>query len=160
VAVDGGGNVFLAGGTDTSGGVGDMYLAKYAAVDGSLLWEQRYSNPGSGEEAATTLAVGAGGVVALSGYSGRAPGNYLHHDLVTVLYRETLPAVAVEKVQSGIRLRFSGEAGASYQVQRAPAPNGPWSTNVTLTALTNGPLEYIDTNGPPGSAFYRTSAGP
>jgi hypothetical protein len=33
---------------------------------------------------------------------------------------------------------------------------GPWSTNATLTAAINGIVEYIDTNGPPGSAFYRT----
>src|SRR5438128_42753 len=73
---------------------------------------------------------------------------------------ETLLPVSVEKVAASFRLRFPGVAGHSYQVLRASAPIGVWGTNATLTAVTNGIIEYIDPSPLPGSSFYRTAAAP
>lgn len=38
----------------------------------------------------------------------------------------------------------------------ALAVTGPWSTLATPTAPISGLIEYVDTNPPAGSAFYRT----
>ena len=148
VAVDGSGNVVVAG-NSYDGTNYDYYTAKYAAADGALLWEKLHNSNGYDVSfTSRSLAIGANGTVVLAVSS------------VTILYREILPPISITQVPIGIRLRFAGVAGQSYHVLRAPAVTGPWSTNATLTAITNGILEHIDTNAPPGSAFYRTAVGP
>ena len=54
-------------------------------------------------------------------------------------------------------LRINAIADLTYCLERAPNVTGPWTTNATLTALTNGPVEFHDTNAPPGQAFYRVA---
>ncbi len=161
VAVDESGNVLIAGMSRNANDSLSFYTAKYLAVNGALLWEKRFTNsnttpyPPSGP-CTNCIAAGPNGMVVVAGFLPSAS----FVDFMTIVYRETLPSVSVEAVSSGTRLRFPGSAGHSYNIERALSLSGPWSTNATLTATTNGPLEYIDTNAPPGSAFYRTSAGP
>ena len=128
--------------------------AKYAAADGALLWKRHDIPYKLGSHC---LALGPNGMVVVTG--GYSEGNG-RIDFETVVYRENLPAVSIALVPTGVRLSFPGVAGHSYQVLRAPAVTGPWSTNATTIAVTNGIIEYIDTNAPPGSAFYRTAAAP
>ena len=40
---------------------------------------------------------------------------------------------------------------------RAPTVTGPWTTLATPTAPPGGLIEYVDTDPPVGTAFYRTS---
>ena len=58
VAVDAGGNVLVVGiayeGTNTSN---DIYLAKYAAADGALLWEKKHNGPAFGNDLGGSVAV-------------------------------------------------------------------------------------------------------
>ena len=89
-------------------------------------------------------------MVAVTGTSG---GDY-----ATVVYWENLPQVAIKRVPTGLRLRFTGVPGRSYKVERAPAVTGPWSTLATPTAPPGGLIENVDTNAPAGSAIYRTSS--
>jgi hypothetical protein len=155
VVVDGRGDVLI--GASVKNDINqDYYTAKYAGTNGALLWDKRYNGPLNAWDRACTncLALGPDGLIVMAG----ASDNWANFG--TVAYRETLPEVSVEKILFGVRLRFPGVADHSYQVLRASALTGPWFTNATLTALTNGPLEYLDTNTPPGSAFYRTSAAP
>lgn len=63
VAVDANGNVLVTGTSRNSDFSNDYYTVKYAAVDGMLLWEQRYS--GSGPP--TALALDASGNVVVTG---------------------------------------------------------------------------------------------
>jgi len=148
VAVDDSANVVVTGSSwnaDEFGNViSDYYTAKYAAADGALLWEQRYNGPANGNDVAggpRSLALGPNGMVATTGSSEGVPGSY-SYDYATVVYHENQPPV--------ITCPTNTVANAT----------GPWSTNATLTAVTNGIVEYIDTNAPPGSAFYRTAAMP
>jgi outer membrane protein assembly factor BamB len=159
VAVDGSGNVVVTGQSYNADGNRDCYTAKYAEADGVLLWEKRYNGPANGYDSAVGLALGPNGMVAVTGVSEAAPGSFVF-DYATVVYWENLPAVSLARVPTGVRLRFPSVAGQSYQVLRAPTVTGPWSTNATFNAVTNGIIEYIDTNAPPGSAFYRTAAAP
>jgi hypothetical protein len=158
VAVDSSGNVVVTG---SSGGFESRasYTAKYAAADGTLLWEIRYSGPANANNfvggndswlGSRGLALGPNGMVAITGSSG---GDY-----ATVVYRETLPPLAIERVPTGIRLRFTGVPGSSYTIERALAVTGPWTTLNTQPAPASGLLEYLDANPAPGSAFFRTSA--
>lgn len=160
VAVDGSGNVVVTGFAQGFGGDPKFYTAKHAAADGALLWEKRYNGPGNGYDWAGphSLALGPNGMVAVTGYSTGAGLGRL--DYATVVYLEKLPSVSITRVSTGVLLRFPGVAGHSYQVLRAAAVTGPWSTNATTIAVTNGIIEYLDTKAPPGSTFYRTAVAP
>jgi hypothetical protein len=142
VVVDGSGNVVVAGYSE-NGTNSDYCTAKYAATNGALLWEKRYTG-GS----ASSLALGPNGMVAVTGTSS---GDY-----ATVVYWENLPPVSVELVPTGVRIRFTGVPGHSYTIERAPAVTGPWTTLATPSAPLGGLIEYADTNAPAASAFYRT----
>ena len=74
-----------------------------------------------------------------------------------MVYREPLPPLSIALDPAGIHLRFTGVASHAYNIERAPAVTGPWSTIATPTAPPGGLIEYTDTNPPPGTAFYRTS---
>ena len=127
---------------------GALLTAKYAAADGALLWEQRYNGPANGEDSAASLALGPNGMVAITGSSS---GDY-----AAVVYRDDVYPISIALVPAGIRLRFTGVPGHSYNLERAPAVTGPWSTLATPTAPISGLLEYVDTNPSVGTAFYRT----
>lgn len=153
VAVESSGNVIVTGYSNHGPPNNDLdyYTAEYAAADGTLLWEQRYNSAGNGEDYPSptrSLALGPNGMVAVTGTSAS--------DYLTVVYRETLPAISIDLVLAGPRLRFAATPG-NYNLERALNVTGPWSTNATLISSSNGILEYIDTNAPAGSAFYRVS---
>jgi hypothetical protein len=139
LAVDGDGNVIVTG-----SGSNDYYTAKYAAADGALLWEKRFTGPTSLSYSSHCLALSSDGMVVVTG------------NFATVVYREA-PTVSIDLVPTGVRLRFTGVPGRSYNTERAPAVTGPWNTINTQTAPASGLFEYLDTNSPAAAAFYRTS---
>ena len=53
-------------------------------------------------------------------------------------------------------IRFAGQPGLSYRLQRAPSLSGPWSTSAPVTAPVSGLIEFWDLFPPPQQAFYRT----
>jgi uncharacterized delta-60 repeat protein len=70
VAIDGNDNVIVTGySRSATTNRSDYYTAKYAATDGTLLWEKRYDSPGSGSDSATAVAVDGGGNVVVTGTS-------------------------------------------------------------------------------------------
>jgi outer membrane protein assembly factor BamB len=158
VAVDSSDNVVVAGSSvGSSRGDYDYYTAKYAAVDGALLWEQRYKGQAKGNDfvggidfwsGSRGLALGPNGMVVITGFSG---GDY-----ATVVYREILPPISIALVPTGVRLSFTGTRGLSYKIERAPAVTGPWTTINTQTAPASGLLEYLAAPPLPDQAFYRT----
>ena len=79
------------------------------------------------------------------------------YGITTVVYREGLEPISIALVPTGVRVRFTGEAGRRYSIQRAPAITGPWDTIATPEAASNGQVEHLDTSSLPGSAFYRTT---
>ncbi|MBI2924425.1 MAG: SBBP repeat-containing protein, partial [Verrucomicrobia bacterium] len=152
LAVDGSGNVVVTGNSDSGldsfgNTISDCYTAKYAAADGALLWEKRFIGPASVGYSPPRLALGADGMVIVTGTD--------KDGYATVAYRE-VPAVSIDLISTGVRLRFTGVPGRSYNVERAPAVIGPWSTINTQTAPASGLLEYLDTHSPAAAAFYRT----
>jgi len=57
----------------------------------------------------------------------------------------------------GVTVSFTGTAGASYNVQRAPALTGPWSTIATVFVGDSGVGASPDPSPPTAKAFYRAS---
>ena len=131
----------------------DYYTAKYASANGALLWEKRYTGGDTGfsfeQVGSHSLALGPNGMVAVTGYSDSGFG--------TVVYWENLPPVAIAMVPAGVRLRFTGIPDRSYNIERAPALDGPWTILDTVIAPIDGIVEFVDMNPLPGSAFYRAS---
>jgi hypothetical protein len=157
VAVDESGNVVVAGYAH-NGLNHDYFAAKYAAADGAVLWEQLYNGPTGGEdrvENRCSLALGPNGMVAITGVADGYGGSVWGHGLTTVIYREGLEPISIALVPTGLRLRFTGEAGRRYTIQRASAITGPWETIATPQALANGQVEHLDSASLPGSVFYR-----
>jgi len=70
VTVDGSGNAVVGRtSTMTLSGVTAFHTVKFAAVDGKLIWEQRYRGPQDGIDIAQAVAVDASGNVLVSGAS-------------------------------------------------------------------------------------------
>ncbi len=83
VAVDSSGNVVVTGVSHNGTDLG-YYTAKYAALDGALLWDKRYHDPVSGSDSATAVALDSSGNVVVTGDSYR--GNLLGYDYYTAKY--------------------------------------------------------------------------
>ena len=69
VTVDGSGNVIVASSSANPGGNGDIYIAKYAALDGALLWERRYNGTGNNIDWPAAVKVDANNDVVVTGAS-------------------------------------------------------------------------------------------
>jgi len=70
VAVDGSGNVVVGGYSVESATASARYTAKYAAVDGTLIWEKRSGGPTNGLNQVRAVAVDKNGDVVVTGSSG------------------------------------------------------------------------------------------
>ena len=151
LALDRSGNVVVTGSSGNSDGRFDFYTAKYAAADGALLWEIRYDSPGHGDDrvARRGLALGPNDMIAVTGSSS---GDY-----ATVLYRETLLPLCIERLAMGVGLRFTGSPDRIYTIERAFSVTGPWIAIGTRTAPVVGLLEFEETSLSNTAAYYRIS---
>ena len=59
------------------------------------------------------------------------------------------------RVANGWRIRFAGNFGATYRLQRATDLNGPWTDLTSIEVPSNGLGEYVDTDVTPTQAYYR-----
>ena len=126
VTVDASSNVIVTGGSRDSGNNLDYYTAKYAAVDGALLWEKRYNGPENGDDDANAVVVDTSGNVIVTGYS---IGSESSNDYYTAKYAATDGALLWE-------MRFSGAGSSSTDFSRAIAVDG--SGNVIITGDSKG----------------------
>ena len=158
VVVDKSGNVVVTG-SAYNGHKKDYYTAKYAATSGALLWEQRYHGPNiNWDDSATALAVDPDGNVIVTGGSAAAGLENGKYNMYTAKYAAADGALLWEERYNGpAKLSDWGQAVAVDNIERAPAAIGPWSTIATPTAPLDGLIEYVDSNPPVGTAFYRTS---
>jgi hypothetical protein len=156
VAVDSLDNVVVSGHAINGAGY-DYYTAKYAAANGALLWEKRYNGPANHDDLISSshcLAIARNGAVAVTGSSAVY---FQAFDYATVVYWETLPAVSIELIGDGVRIRFIGIAGVTYEVQRSASLAGPWNTIASKVAPSGGLIEYIDPKPSTGPNFYRVA---
>jgi len=83
IAIDGSGNVFVAGRTYTSSSDTDFVVVKYNGSDGAELWTRTYDN--SGVDVARVVVADQRGGCFVTGYSNAGPGNN-NLDYLTVHY--------------------------------------------------------------------------
>jgi hypothetical protein len=130
-------------------------VAKYAASDGTLLWEQLgYLSELLGD--ARSLALGPDGSLAMTGasYENFATVKYV----LTEITYPTSVVLSLASSSEGARLRFTGDAGRTYRLQRARDPAGPWVTFAAVTAPLDGAVEHLDSAPLSSPAFYRIAA--
>ncbi len=98
VVVDHEDNVIVTGFSSGSGSSYDYYTAKYAAADGSLLWERRYNGPANKADAGSAMALDGMGNVIVTGYSYSASNT---PDYYTAKYAAGNGALVWEKRYNG-----------------------------------------------------------
>lgn len=104
------------------------------------------------------LALGSGGIIAITGYSDSDPNSTVVSDTATMKYVtiETPETPTLVLTPQGTLIHFNGEPGQGYRIQRAVNPSGPWVTIASVTAPPSGFIEHLDST-PLAYAFYRTA---
>ncbi|MBM3880909.1 MAG: DUF5011 domain-containing protein [Verrucomicrobia bacterium] len=137
VALDGQGNVLTLGTAYNSSGNTDIRVAKHAAADGALLWEQRYDGPAHSWDDATAIALDSAGNAIVTGY------------VVTA----TIPALKYEAYTA----KYAAANGALLWSQRSDGPShlGSYGLAVQVDAAGNAIVAANSSNG--GSHDYHTA---
>jgi hypothetical protein len=99
VAVDKVGNVMVTGLSTGAEGNADFYTAKYAAADGSLLWEHRYNGPGNRGDEPRSIALDGNGNVVVTGKSADSSGIF---ECYTVKYASATGSTLWEQRYNGL----------------------------------------------------------
>ena len=129
VALDSAGNVVVTGYSD-NGSNTDYYTAKYAAADGTLLWEKRYNGPTKSRDEAAAVALDSAGNVVVTGFS----QNGSNGDYYTAKYAATDGALLWEK-------RYNGPAN-STDLGRAMALDSAGNVVVTGYSYNGSNYDY------------------
>jgi hypothetical protein len=73
---------------------------------------------------------------------------------VDAIVAETrLQSITMEK--GGVRLRFRGDPGRTYDIERATTLDGSWTSLGIVSTAADGFGEFLDSPAPQPSAFYR-----
>jgi hypothetical protein len=159
MGLDASNNFVVVGSAWNNAGAPDYYTAKFASVDGTTLWEQRYNGPANSSDFASSLAIGRDGRVAVTGSSNSNFSSCCNEafDFATIVYREGLSAVLIQYIFGRVHLSFTGTVGQTYYIQRAPSVEGPWTTVNVNAALVSGLIEYDGGAATEEASFYRVS---
>ena len=57
-------------------------------------------------------------------------------------------------------LQLAGDPGLEYEIQRSTSLTGPWQAIGHAMPPDELPFSFLDSNAPPGCAFYRLSTAP
>jgi hypothetical protein len=163
LAVDGQGNVGVAGFITTEASGMDMYTAKYAASTGALVWKQTYTSPGRHDDRVNALTMTAGGDVIVAGTS--HPSGFAGPFSVMRMYGSATGDTRWERTMSD----ELPDEGTTYAVVATPTDhflalgsqsflNAPLSLVVTARSLTNGALLDLDFVGTPSYEGWEAGA--
>jgi uncharacterized delta-60 repeat protein len=122
LALDNAGNVIVTG-YSHNGSNDDYYTAKYAAANGTLLWEKRYNGPANGYDYANAVAVDGNGNVIVTGSSTSQSG---YSDYYTAKYSVADGALLWER-------RYNGPGNFDDQARAVAVDNGG---NVIVTGFS------------------------
>jgi len=130
VAMDSSGNVVVTGFSDGVASGYDCYTAKYAAANGSLLWEKRYNGPANRWDFGYAVAMDASGNAVVTGTSASGSGEFGEsvYDYYTAKYAAADGALLWEK-------RYDGTASVN---DIATAVVVDSNGNVVVTGFSDG----------------------
>jgi hypothetical protein len=149
VAVDQIDNTYVTGFSPGTNSVYDIATIKYNP-NGTLVWLQRYTSPGSGNAAGNALAVDNNGNVYVAGYDTTTAGGT---EMVLIKYS---PITLQREPDGTVLLETQGLPGESFDIE-ASADLLNWLDLGTVLADTNGLMQFDDTNAPQYNArFYYT----
>ena len=123
LALDGAGNVYVAGETTISAGNTDFVTIKYDP-SGNMLWQRTYNGPGNGKDMPNAIAVNPAGNVVVAGESRGAGGD---QDYATVKYDS-----------AGNQLWAARYGGLAAGFDSVYCVTMDTSGNVSVTGLANG----------------------
>ena len=145
IAVDGSGNVFVAGyfagavnfggGLLTSAGVADIFVAKYSGATGSHLWSKRFG--GTSIDIVQGVAVDGSGNVFLNGYFASSTITFGGSTLTNAGSNDIF-LVKLSGNGAHIWSRRFGSTGDDIDYGVAVAPNG----DVYITGSFNGTVDF------------------
>jgi hypothetical protein len=123
LAVDGGGNVFVAGSSAGTGGIPDFVTIAYSSA-GVPLWTNRYDGPAGGEDGINAVVLDGSGNVFVAG---KSAGSGTGFDYAIIKYSAVMPPhLDIERVNDKVVLRW---ADATFGLQCAPSISGSF-TNI------------------------------
>jgi len=143
LALDGSGNAMVTGYSYGAGS--DVYTAKYAALDGTMLWEVRYDGPASSDDRATALALDVNGNVVVTGLS---TGDSGMTDYYTAKYSAANGTVLWEKRYN---VTYNGDSSGQARAV-AILPNG----GVAIAGHVNSSASGLDF----ATVLYRSGQPP
>jgi hypothetical protein len=150
VKVDSRGDVIVTASSFNQLSSYDYYTAKYAAADGTLLWEKRYDGPSSTADEPSALAVDLAGNPIVTGYSSRY-GTL--EDYYTAKYasatgallwerRYSPPAHSTDKATAIALDRFGNAIVTGYSYN-----NSPSQSDIATLKYAVGPNLDMDNDG-------------
>lgn len=174
IAIDGSGNVYVTGASNSGGSNLDYLTLKYNSA-GQQMWEQRYNGPGNGIDAALSVCVDNSSNVVVTGNS---QGSGSSSDYATVGYSVTTGIVSISSEIPSVfklynnypnpfnpvtKIKFDIPAGASSQNVTMVVYNLLGETVVTLVDQQMQPgsyeVDFAASNISSGVYFYRINAG-
>ncbi len=157
IAVDGSGNVFVAGNSTGTNDNSDFITLAYSGA-GVPLWTNYLYGPGNYWEGADAVAVDGRGNVIVTGWS-QTTSDGMGADLVTIKYSSISPSpvpLTIRRAATNTVIISWPSPSTGFQLQQNSNGLGSvtWS-NVTGTIQDNGTNRFIIVNPPVGNRFYR-----
>ena len=141
IAVDQLNQIYVTGYSPGTNSGNDIVTIKYDN-NGKMIWLQRYSGPGNGDDEGNAIAVDANGNVYVAGYETTAAGGT---EMVLIKYA---PGPFLKKEANGsFLLEAVGAAGENFDFQ-ASTDLVNWQDLGTTNADSNGLVQFLDTNAP------------
>jgi uncharacterized delta-60 repeat protein len=159
IAVDGSGNVYVAGESVGSGTKNDYATIKYS-TNGKQLWVKRYNGPGNGNDYAIAIAVDSLGNVYVTGWS---MGSGTGDDCATIKYSTNGKQLWVKRYNgpgngNDYATAIAVDGSGNVYVTGWSMGSGTGDDCATIKYSTNGKQLWVKTyNGPGNGNDYATA---
>jgi hypothetical protein len=150
IAVDQTNNSYVTGYSPGINGTNNIVTIKYGP-SGNQMWLQSYNGLNAGNDVGNAIAVDKSGSVYVTGYETLAGGGA---GIVTIKY---IPMSIQHQTNGTVLIETQGSPGEMFDIE-ASTNLQTWLDLGTVTADTNGLMQFDDTNAPNFPArFYYTN---
>ena len=150
IAVDSANNCYVTGYSPGTNGTNNIVTIKYGP-NGNQMWVEQYNGLNSGNDVGNAIAVDKSGNVYVTGYETLPAGGT---GIVTIKY---VPISIQRQTNGTVLIETQGTPGELFDIE-ASSDLQSWLDLATVTADTNGLIQFDDTNAPNLPArFYYTN---